>query len=72
MAEDAFNESSVRQLPIFRCLVLQGHEFQTFPAEVKKVFKVNRKQTSDKNIVKWMIKGRRQSGIVKQRTLQGA
>ena len=67
--QDRSDEKTVSQLPIYRCLVVQAYEFQNFPTEVKKVFKANKKLNNDKNIMKWIIKSRRQSTVLKQRTL---
>lgn len=55
----AYTEQSVQCIPVNRCLVLLGHEFQNFPAEVSKIFKI--RQPTERNIVKWMLQGRKAS-----------
>ena len=53
----AFSPETVAGVPVYRCLVLLGHEFQNFPSEVSKVFKM--RSNLDRNIVKWMLQGRK-------------
>ena len=55
--QPAYTEQSVKNIPVHRCLVLMGHEFQNFPAEVSKILKI--RQPTERNIVKWMLQGRR-------------
>ena len=55
ISQPAYDAQSVRSLPVYRCVVLLGHEFQNFPHFVSKVFKIRNAQTMDRNIVKWLL-----------------
>ena len=58
-----------QSIPVYRCLVLLGHEFQNFPLEVKKVFKL--RSPNERNIVKWMLQGRKAGGHIGHKLKQG-
>ena len=66
-----FTEETVKNVPVYRFLVLLGHEFQNFPSEVSKVFKI--RSPTDRNIVKWLLQGRKpmahQVVVQKQKTI---
>ena len=62
MSEQKFTADTVENSPVFRCLVVLGHEFQNFPSETYKVFKINKSTPGDnRNIVKWIISGKSKS-----------
>ena len=56
LSQSRFTPDTVQRAPIFRCLVVLGHEFQNFPSETYKVFKVKSQPGQDnRNIVKWIL-----------------
>ena len=52
-SQSTHDAHSIKHLPVYRCLVLLGHEFQNFPPIVSKVFKI--RSQMDRNIVKWLL-----------------
>jgi len=56
---------AVGSVPVYRGLVLLGHEFQNFPSDVNKNFKV--RSTADHNIVKWLLQGRKVLPVASQK-----
>ena len=61
VSANPFTPETVANVPVYRCLVLLGHDFQNFPSEVSKVFKL--RSNLDRNIVKWMLQGRKTNFI---------
>ena len=62
MSGQKFTSETVESAPVFRCLVVLGHEFQNFPSETYKVLKINKSTPGDnRNIVKWIVSSKSKS-----------
>ena len=49
------NSENIKKVPIYRCMVVLGHEFQCYPPEVAKIIKPSKQKIGDTNIVKWIL-----------------